>query len=136
MYSFQYRGFGLAVFIVLLLVSLQSTGCSRSSRAAHDVAFACDSDPKPPRIGLNTFTVVLSGSNNEQLTGAHISLEGDMSHPGMSPVFGEASEIAPGQYRGTLDLNMLGDWTIVFHITLATGQSLDRQVQLQHIRAT
>ena len=117
------------------MLSLQSIGCSRSSRAVHEVAFACDSDPKPPRIGLNTFTVVLSSGNNQRLAGAHISLEGDMSHPGMSPVFGEAREIAPGQYRGTLDLNMLGDWTVVFHITLATGQSLDRQVQLQHIRA-
>jgi hypothetical protein len=100
------------------------------------VAFTCDSDPRPPRIGLNTFTVVLTSSKNDRLAGAHISLEGDMSHPGMSPVFGEAREIAPGQYRGTLDLNMLGDWTVVFHITLADGESFDRQVQIPHLRAT
>jgi hypothetical protein len=130
------RRFGLAVFVVLLLASLPWAGCSRSARATPAVAFACDSDPKPPRVGPNTFTVVLSGKNHQRLAGARVSLEGDMSHPGMSPVFGEAQEITPGQYRGTLDLNMLGDWTVVFHITLANGQSFDRQVQIPHIRAT
>jgi len=121
---------------VLLLAGLQSTGCSRPAAVTEGVAFVFDSDPQPPRVGLNTFTVVVSGSNNERLARAHVSLEADMSHPGMSPVFGQAQEIAPGQYRGTLDLNMLGDWTVVFHITLATGQRFDRQVQLQHLRAT
>jgi len=130
------RRFGLAVFVVLLLASLQSAGCAKPSQATHDVVFSCDSDPMPPRVGPNTFTVVLSGRNDQRLAGARVSLEGDMSHPGMSPVFGEAREIAPGQYRGTLDLNMLGDWVVVFHITLANGESFDRQVELQHIRAT
>lgn len=132
----NHRRFGLSVFAVLLLASLQSAGCARSSPAKYDVAFAYESDPKPPRVGLNTFTVVLTGRNDQRLAGARISLEGDMSHPGMSPVFGEAREIAPGQYRGTLDLNMLGDWIVVFHITLASGESFDRQVELHHIRAT
>jgi hypothetical protein len=127
--------FGRAVFVALLLASLQAAGCARSARATYDVAFVCDSDPKPPRVGPNTFTIVLRGKNDQRLGGARIALEGDMSHPGMSPVFGEAREIAPGQYRGTLDLNMLGDWTVVFHITLANGQSFDRQVQIPHIRA-
>ena len=130
------RRFGLAVLVALLLASLQSAGCARSARATSDVALVYDSDPKPPRVGPNTFTIGLSGKNDQRLAGARISLEGDMSHPGMSPVFGEAREIAPGQYRGTLDLNMLGDWTVVFHITLANGQSFDRQVQIPHIRAT
>ena len=70
------------------------------------------------------------------MTGAHVSFEGDMSHPGMSPIFAEAKEVSPGHYQGALDLNMLGDWTVLVHITLAGGQSFDRTIELRNLRAT
>ena len=70
------------------------------------------------------------------MTDAHISLEGDMTHAGMSPVVSEAKEIAPGRYQGTLDLNMRGDWTVLFHIALPGGRTLDRQMILRNIQAT
>jgi YtkA-like len=78
---------------------------------------------------------MLTGIDGTRLSGARISLEGDMSHPGMSPVFGEAKETAPGRYQGTLEINMRGDWTILFHITLASGQTFERQVKIQNIQA-
>jgi len=87
-------------------------------------------------VGLNTFTVTLTRTAGERLVGAHVSLEGDMSHAGMSPVFTGAKEISPGRYRGTLDLNMRGDWVILFHVELATGETFDRQVDLRNIQAT
>jgi YtkA-like len=126
---------GLAFFTMLWLASFQAQGCSKSSRATNDVVFACDSDPKPPRTGRNTFTVSLTGPAGEPLAGAHVSLEGDMSHPGMSPVFGEAKEVGPGRYQGVLDLNMLGDWTILFHITLSSGRTFDRETKIQNLQA-
>jgi hypothetical protein len=58
-----------------------------------------------------------------------------MSHPGMSPVFGEAKEIAAGRYEGTIELNMRGDWTVLLHITLVSGQKIDRQVKIPNIQA-
>jgi len=125
----------VVVLALLLLSTSLSSGYFRSSGVPNGASFASESDPTPSRGGRNTFTVTRTTSDGVRLAGAHVSLEGDMSHPGMSPVFGEAREIAPGQYRGTLDLNMLGDWTVVFHITLANGQSFDRQVQIPHIRA-
>jgi hypothetical protein len=59
-----------------------------------------------------------------------------MSHAGMSPEFGEAKEIAPGRYQGTLNFNMIGDWTVLFHITLADGRTVERQVEIRNIQAT
>jgi hypothetical protein len=70
------------------------------------------------------------------LAGAHVSLEGDMSHAGMAPVFGETSELAPGRYQGTLDLNMRGDWIVLFRIKLASGETFDRQIELRNLQAT
>jgi hypothetical protein len=58
-----------------------------------------------------------------------------MSHAGMSPVLGDAREIEPGRYQGALDLNMRGDWTVLFHIRLANGVAFDRQVDIRNIQA-
>jgi hypothetical protein len=110
--------------------------CSKSPGVPRDVDFACESDPKPPHVGRNEFTVTLTGSNHMGLAGARVSLEGDMSHPGMRPVFAEAKEISPGHYQGTLDLSMPGDWIVLFHITLANGQAFDREMKIQNLQAT
>ena len=63
--------------------------------------------------------------------GAGIALEGDMSHPGMAPVFGEARETEPGRYTGHLSFYMAGDWTILLHVTLANGEK-SREKQDEH----
>jgi hypothetical protein len=126
----------IAVFLLLLLCSSLSGGCSKSSGSLNEVGFACETDPTPSRVGLTTFTVTLTRRTGERVAGAHISLEGDMSHAGMSPVFGEAKETGPGRYQAKLELNMRGDWTVLFHITLPGGRSFDRQLNIRNIQAT
>jgi YtkA-like len=118
------RWFVGAVCVTLFVANLQANGCSKPSSAANDISFGWESEPKPPRVGPNTFTINLAGRRGEMLAGARVSLEGDMSHAGMSPAFGEAKEVAPGQYQGKLDLNMRGDWILSFHITLTDGRSI------------
>ena len=58
-----------------------------------------------------------------------------MTHPGMAPVFGRATEGAAGYYSGRLDLPMGGDWVILMHVTLAGGQRVERQIDLKGVRA-
>jgi hypothetical protein len=53
-----------------------------------------------------------------------------MSHPGMAPVFGDAKEVAPGQYQGSLEFAMPGDWVVLIHVTLRDGRKLERQVSV------
>lgn len=65
---------------------------------------------------------------------AEVRLEGNMSHPGMAPVFGDAREVAPGRYQAPLDLTMAGDWFILAQITLRDGRSLSRTSQLPGVR--
>jgi YtkA-like len=125
-----------ATVLLLLLASVPSSGCPNSSGTSNDIGFVCDSAPTPSRVGVNTFTVSLTTAGGDRLAGAHISVEGDMSHPGMSPVFGEAKEIALGRYQSRLDLSMQGDWTVLFHITLQSGRSFDRQLNIRNIQAT
>lgn len=59
-----------------------------------------------------------------------MSLEADMSHPGMAPVFRNAREIAPGQYQGALEFAMAGDWVVMIHVTLPDGRTQEREVSV------
>ena len=58
-----------------------------------------------------------------------------MTHAGMSPVLAEAKEIQPGRYQSQLTLQMAGDWVILLHGTLASGEKLERQFDLPGVRA-
>jgi hypothetical protein len=125
---------GLMFLAMLALPIFLAPGCSKSSRAANDVSFVLASDPQPPRAGRNTFTVTLTSQAGQPIPGAQVSLEGDMSHPGMSPALADAKEIAAGKYQARLDLNMLGDWTIIAHIQLPSGRTFDRETKFPNLQ--
>jgi len=78
--------------------------------------------------------VTLRDSTSKLVTGAHVTLEGDMSHAGMAPAFGEAKEIAPGQYQASINFAMAGDWVILTHIKLSSGQIIEDQMDLKGVR--
>jgi hypothetical protein len=125
---------GLPFLAMLALTIFLASGCSRSSKAANDLSFVLARDPQPPRASQNTFTVTLTSQAGQPIPRAHVSLEGDMSHPGMSPAFADAEEIAPGKYQAGLDLNMLGDWTIIAHIQLPDGRTFNRETKFQNLQ--
>jgi hypothetical protein len=125
---------GRRFLVMLALAVFLAPGCSKPSRATNDVRFMLVSDPQPPRAGRNTFTVTLTGPAGQPIAGAQVSLEGDMSHPGMSPALADAREIAAGKYQAILDLNMLGDWTIVAHIQLRSGRTFDRETEFPNLQ--
>jgi YtkA-like protein len=125
---------GLLSVAVLALAIFVAPGCSRSSRSPNDVSFVLASDPQPPRAGRNTFTVTLTSQTGQPVAGAQVSLEGDMSHPGMSPAFADAKEIAAGKYQARLDLSMLGDWTVTAHIQLPSGRTFDRETKFPNLQ--
>lgn len=56
-----------------------------------------------------------------------------MSHAGMTPVFGEATEIEPGRFRSTLELTMAGDWHVLVHVTLSDGRQVERQFEIKGV---
>ena len=127
--------FNLWVVVLLLLANMQAVSCAKRTGIPADIDFRYESDPSHPRVGPNIFTVTLTNKAGERVTGAHVSLEGDMAHAGMSPAFGDAREIEPGRYQGRLDLDMRGDWTVLFHLRLANGVAFDRQEDIRNIQA-
>ena len=94
------------------------------------VAIEYGISPQPVRVGPAVLTVKLGDAAGRPVAGARVALEADMSHPGMAPVVGEAREIAPGQYRGSLEFAMSGDWVVLIRVTLPDGRTLERAVSV------
>lgn len=109
------------------------TGCHTVARSDPGVTVECTITPQPPRVGNAMVTINLLDRTARPVTGAHIKLEADMSHPGMAPAFAEAGETAPGSYVGHLQFTMAGDWVILVQGALANGQRIDRQVDVKAV---
>jgi hypothetical protein len=116
----------LAPAALLLLV-----GCHKASGAADGIKIEADIQPQPSA----SVRLKISDARSKPVTGARIELEGDMSHAGMAPVFGAASEREPGHYQGHLEFTMAGDWVVLLQVTLADGRVLERQVSVKGVRS-
>lgn len=114
---------------------LAVAGCHQAARQPDDVVIESEILPRPLEAGPVTLNLKVQDAASRPVTGARIELEGDMSHPGMAPVFGEATESAEGYYSGRLDLPMGGDWVILMHVTLANGRKIERQIDVKGVRA-
>jgi len=117
----------------LLAVVVLLAGCRTDSTQLPGITVACTISPQPPRVGNATVTVTLSDRAAKPLTGALVKLEADMAHPGMAPVLVRTGESAPGSYVGHLEFTMAGDWVILVQGALATGQKIDRQVDVKGV---
>jgi hypothetical protein len=120
---------GIACASTLLMI-----GCSRPAESVPVVEIEQAISPQPARVGPATVTLKLADSAGKTITGAHIAVEADMSHPGMSPLFTDAKEIEPGRYEAHLAFQMAGDWVILLHIILPGGKRLERQIDVRGVR--
>jgi len=111
-----------------------SSGCSRESETSRQIALRCAIE-SPEKVGRNTITCKLSDEAQKPLAGARLSLEGNMTHAGMSPTFGEAKEISSGTYSGIIDLNMRGDWVVTVHVVMADSSKLDKEINVRNLEA-
>ncbi|HTS37318.1 MAG TPA: FixH family protein [Candidatus Solibacter sp.] len=117
-----------------MAIALLTVGCNRAAPTSPVLAIGFEVTPRPARVGAITATFTLTNSTSKPLAGAHLTAEADMTHAGMSPVFGAVEERQPGRYESTLHLSMAGDWVILLHGTLPTGEKVDKQFDLRNVR--
>lgn len=122
-----------ATALCLCLVLAQ--GCRHQNEALPDLTLTHEVSPQPPRVGPVTITLKLTDASGKPMPGARITLEGNMSHPGMVPEFADTTEIEPGRYRAVLKLSMAGDWFVLAHLTLPDNRRLDRQFEIRGVAA-
>jgi hypothetical protein len=124
----------LSVLLLPGVAALAGAGCSRRGDASPAVTVEHAISPEPPKVGPATVILKLADTAARPVPGARITVEAEMSHAGMAPVFEEASETGPGEYRAHLKFAMVGDWVILLHIRLPGGQTLERQFKVDSVR--
>jgi hypothetical protein len=118
-----------------LLAIVALAGCRGSGGALEDVDVTLVVTPDPPRIGPANVVIKLIDAEGQPVTGADMSLEGNMNHAGMVPVLAQAREVSPGRYQAELEFTMGGDWLILVQATLPDGRSLEHQVDVPGVDA-
>jgi YtkA-like len=132
------RGHRLRPSLLWLAVCLTISavaGCQPPAETAPEIDLNWRVTPDPPRTGPATVSLTLTDTAaGRPIEGATVRLEGNMSHPGMKPVFSTAREVRPGQYEAPIEFTMAGDWFLLVDATLHDGRTLHRQVDLPGVR--
>jgi hypothetical protein len=117
--------------LVLLCLVLLATACGRmqSARLAEnpDFAFTFAVHPDPPVVGPAVLAISLADRAGNPVEGARLQVEGDMTHAGMQPVFGESSGGQGGRYTVPMQWTMSGDWIVTVTATLADGRTASKE---------
>ena len=124
--KFVIRSLWVLALIGLLLLA---PACQRSSQLedqASELSVSLSMDPQPAAVGATTLTVEINEPNGSPVEGAEVEVRGDMTHAGMVPVLGEATETAPGLYEVPFEWSMGGDWILTVTAELPDGRLLQR----------
>ena len=121
----------LLIFYVMLL----SSACRKASDLGNQVTIQLEGNQQSFRVGQGTMSFTLKDALGKPVTGARVSLEANMSHAGMAPVFAEAAEVGPGSYRGVVEFSMAGDWIVTIHARLADGHKVERDFEVKGVRS-
>jgi YtkA-like len=124
----------LSLLLLACVAIFFMVGCSGPTNLSSAITVEHEISPEPPRVGPATVVLKLVDAGAKPVSGARITLEADMSHAGMAPVFQDAAETGPGQYQAHLRFGMAGDWVILLHVRLPGGQILERQFNVGGVR--
>jgi hypothetical protein len=78
--------------------------------------------------------LTLRDRDQKPVTGAHLRLEGLMSHPGMAPVTATVTERGNGEYEAPLQFTMAGDWILLVTGELPGGTPIRKQIEINGVR--
>jgi hypothetical protein len=118
-----------------LLALLALAACRAPAEPAADVGVEHELSPEPPSVGPAVLAVTLTGPDGAPVTGAEVSVEGNMSHPGMKPVLATAAEVRPGRYEAKMEFTMAGDWFIIVDAALPDGRAVRKQVDVHGVKS-
>jgi hypothetical protein len=122
---------------VLFLVCSLAAGCGddRQPDPGDAVSIAWTLEPAPPAVGAPIVVrMTLRDRDQRPVTGARLTLEGLMSHPGMAPVAAAVTERGNGEYDAPLQFTMAGDWILLVTGELPGDVPFKRQIEINGVR--
>lgn len=118
--------------VVLTLISaslLSACGRIQQNPSQNSDGFTVEMtvEPEQPTVGPATLIFTLTDEAGQPVNRATLKVEGNMTHAGMTPVFGEATVGKNGRYEIPFEWTMGGDWFVTATITLPNGQNISRE---------
>jgi hypothetical protein len=134
--NFQGRRAAALKFCCLMLAAVASANivACRHHTPEPKISVQEQITPQPVNTGPANISITLADEAAHPIAHATIQIEGDMSHPGMSPVFSQATETEPGKYQAQINFTMGGDWAVLLHIRLPDGRKVERQINVPNVQ--
>ncbi len=124
-----------SLVVVLCCVALLAAGCGRieAARPASnpDIVFSLAVQPNPPVVGPAELVVTLLDRAGKPVEGARLEVEGNMTHAGMQPAFGQGAGGQGGRYAVPMNWTMSGDWVVTVKATMPGGQTASKDFSLR-----
>jgi hypothetical protein len=119
---------GWLVVALLLLVGcgrIQNERFTGAAEAASAISIEVEALPTTAVVGSPDELAIIVRRDNEPIEGASVQVEGNMTHAGMEPLFVQATETAPGDYRAAIEWTMGGEWFLRVRATLPDGTTAE-----------
>jgi hypothetical protein len=122
----------ISTSLLILLTAGLLSGCRHETSLHPAPGYVLDLivQPSPAVVGHAHLELELTDPEDQPVQGASIAVRGDMTHPGMTPVLAEATELGGGRYTIALEWTMAGDWIVTFEVELPDGTIFERSVEL------
>lgn len=131
----------LVVLSLFLMLAFSLGACNRAGDSAAAAGLLVTLLPAAEGAQGDHLTVKIVDESGEPVTDVTVSLEGNMTHAGMVPVFTEsvwdgADGAEDGLYRAPFQFTMLGDWIITVKIERRDGEPLSEDIEVTVERGT
>jgi YtkA-like protein len=127
-------GAHLAAVGLVGVIILLCTTCSHAGGESNAIHIEHVLAPDPPVVGFLSLELALTDRSGAPTQATSVSVEGNMTHPGMVPSPAVVTQVGPGRYRANLELTMPGDWVLLAEITLPDGTRVEHSVVLPGVR--
>ncbi len=125
------RAHVLAPWVLLLAFAASSACLAKPPGETGGADLSLTIQGESPRVGPALVVLTLTDASKRPVTGARVSVEGLMTHPGMAPVAATVEEKGQGGYEARLDFTMAGDWMLLARADWAGGGTLERRLSVR-----
>ena len=112
----------LLALTLLMLTLLILSACGGRATPASDLRIELRTGAGSVHTGATTLTVQVTDAAGRPVEDAAVSVEGNMIHAGMVPVFTAATGGQDGLYTAPFTWTMSGDWVVTVKVTLPDGR--------------
>ncbi|EKP95646.1 FixH family protein [Thermaerobacter subterraneus] len=118
----------LLVVMIVTLAGCRSKTEGTGRQGGPDVRLVLE--PDPPVVGEARLVFIVS-DRGQPVSNLQVSVEGNMTHAGMQPVFATAVETDPGRYvTQDFRFTMNGDWVLTVTLRSSEGSTFTRTFEV------